>query len=351
MLIRNTRNLLSKKEQIKKMVALPAIELEAEEADRFITYIVDQSVLKNLARIVRMSKVTKNIRGLGFGSGDFLHRGDKFEKSKVKKEFAENRIQLTAQKVKGAVFIADDDLEDNIEGARFKDSIMKLVAAKIANELEGAAYMSDIDGVNYSSFEEDDIRTLWNAWRYIIQNDSNDVTGSATILDASATTTFDIAGKIAEQDSSAPYGIEFKYADMLRKLPSKYKTVGLNNLRFFNSDVVTQDYFELLKERNTNLGDQAILGNVAQQYGKVPIVDCPLLPLDLDATGVLGGGSYTDSILTPKDNLIIGIHRALKIESERSAFDEGTYWVYTMRLDFAIENVEAVVLTENLTHG
>jgi len=349
MLIKNTRKLLSKKEQIEKMVALPAINLEAEEADRFITYIADQSVLKNLARIYRMNKVQKNIQGLGFGSGKMLHRGDRFDKSKVKKEFVNNRIQLTAKKVKGAVFISDDDLEDNIEQTRFKDTIMKLVAAKIGNEIEGAGYMSDINGPNNSSFDEDDIRTLWDAWRYQIQNDSNDVTGSATIKDATAD--FDLSGKIAEQDGSAPYGIEFKYADMLKALPSKYKRVGLNNLRFFNSDVVTQDYFELMKERNTNLGDQAILGNVPHQYGKVPIVDCPLLPLDLDASGVLGGGSYTDSILTPKGNLIVGIHRALKIESERSAFDEGTYWVYTMRLDFAIENVEAIVMTEKLTHG
>ena len=60
--MKTNKQMLSKKEQIAKMVALPSIVLEAEEADRFIDYVVDESVMKNSARIIKMKKQTKTIR-------------------------------------------------------------------------------------------------------------------------------------------------------------------------------------------------------------------------------------------------------------------------------------------------
>ena len=61
-----------------------------------------------------------------------------------------------------------------------------------------------------------------------------------------------------------------------------------------------------------------------------------------------GGGAYTDSLLTPKGNLILGIQRNIKIESQREAADEATYWFYSLRMDNKIENVAACVLMEKL---
>ncbi|MBA7555496.1 hypothetical protein ES705_48160 [subsurface metagenome] len=162
---------------------------------------------------------------------------------------------------------------------------------------------------------------------------------------------FLLTGKIAEQNSSAPYNWEFKFNKARRVLPARYKKEGLANLRYFTNDQVDQDYIDALSARNTNLGDLAVTGKAPIQSGLIPIVSCPLMANDLDADGKLAGGSYTDCLLTHKDNLIVGIYKEIQIETERQAADRATYFYYTLRADLAVENVNAVVLIKNLITG
>lgn len=62
------------------------------------------------------------------------------------------------------------------------------------------------------------------------------------------------------------------------------------------------------------------------------------------------GGTYTDILLTPNNNLVIGIQRDIKIESQREAADEATYWFYSMRAVPAIENINACIMTRKLVY-
>lgn len=417
--MKTNKQMLSKQEQIEKMIALPSIELEAEEADRFIDYIVDESVMKNSARVVKMKKETKNIRALGLGDSRFLYPGSTFTSSDYMKQLTDQKIALVTKKMRGCVVIYDDDLEDNIEADAFADHIMRMVAGKIGNELDEIFWIGDTASIG--GFAATDTRSLFDGWRYRIKFSQvasgylsghyNTVSTRATLMTGKAaivwattpgaagtatqgqlvhpdtangfvyictvggivggsaptwpttlgTTVVDnaatwrchaydtaLAGKIVEQNSSQPYNWEFKFGNMLKKLPSKYKRAGLANLRFFQSDQLTQDYIDALSARSTILGDKAILGQGPLSYGQVPIVPCPNMPVTMSEAGVLGGGTYGDTLLTPKGNLIIGIQRNLKIESQRMAADEATYWFYSMRADNAIENVNACVLMENL---
>jgi len=418
--MKTNKQMLSKKEQIEKMISLPSITLEAEEADRFIDYIVDESVMKNSARVVKMNKETKNIRALGLGDSRFLYPGSTFTSSDYLKQLPEQKIPLATKKLRGCVVIYDDDLEDNIEADAFADHVMRMVTARIANELDEIFWIGDTASVG--GFAATDARSLFDGWRYRIKYSQastgylsghyNTVSGRATLMTAKDATNWAttpgattavaegvicepdtpngfvyicitagttggthptwptvlggtvtdgdavwrchaydcaLAGKIAEQNASLPHNWEFKYGNMLKKLPSKYKKAGLANLRFFQSDQLVQDYIDALSARATILGDKAILGQGPLSYGQVPITPCPNMPVTMSEAGVLGGGVYGDTLLTPKDNLIIGIQRALKIESQRMAADEATYWFYSMRADNAIENVNACVLMEHLT--
>lgn len=357
--MKTNKSMLSKKEQIQKMISLPNISLEAEEADRFIDYIVDESVMKGKARIVRMNKQTKNIRALGLGTGNFLHPGDTFSTSEYLKTLSTQKITLSTKKVRGCIAIFDDDLEDNVEGDQFADHLMRMVAKQISNELDIAYWIGDTGSGN--AYGDTDIKSLWDGWRYRIANGDTDgdtyynsVSGGATVLDATDSGTYSVESpsKIAMVEKAAPYNWEFKYNKMLATLPSKYKTVGLKNLSFYNSDLVTQNYIEALSARSTILGDNAILGKEALQYGMVPIVSCPNMSVtmagDTQATEASTGGAYTDCLLTPNGNLVIGIQRDIKIESQREAADEATYWFYSMRVDVAIENINACVLLRRL---
>lgn len=356
--MRTNRNMLSRKQQIQKMVSLPNITLASEEADRFIDYIVDESVMKNKARVVRMNKQTKNIRALGLGTGDFLHPGATFSTSEYKKTLSQQLIELVSVKVRGCIAIFDDDLEDNVEGDTFADHLMKMVAKKISNELDIAYWIGDTGAGN--AYGDTDIRSLWDGWRYRIANGDtdgdtyyNDVSGGSIVLDATDDATFVLeGGKIAMVSNAAPYNWDFKYAEILRRLDSKYKVGGLSNLSFYNNDNVTQNYIEALSARSTVLGDNAILGKAAPQYGMVPITSCPNMPItmagDTQATEASTGGAYTDVLLTPNGNFVIGIQRDIKIESQREAADEATYWFYSMRVVPAIENINACILARKL---
>lgn len=362
----STKSLLNKlkAERIGKsynLVSLPSVALTEEEADRFIDYMVDESVLKGFARIERMNRPQKNIRAIGFGSGSFLYPADEFDETVYKKTFADNKIQLSTKKVRGAITIYDDDLEDlpeSITEDAYKNQLIKIITAKIMNELEEAYWIGETHAVN--GFAATDIRGLWDGWRWRITHSQstetyyNAVTGGAHVLDASgaeSASPFVLPGMIAEQNTVAPYNWEFKYGKALKAMPAKYKVRnGLANMSFLNSDLVTQDYIEALSARSTTLGDAAILGTAELKYGRVKIVDAPLMAADLDGAGVIGGGGFTDVLLTPVGNLIVGIQRDIKIESKRDAAIEGTHIFYSLRTDLAVENPDAVVLVKNMTH-
>lgn len=376
---RTTKTLLEKFKLGKgyNLISMPTINLTEEEADKFLDYVFDESVMKDYARIVRMKQAQKNIRAIGFGSGKFLYPADEFNESKYKKQWSHNRIQLETKKVRGAIAVFDDDLED-IRGVttenQFMDQLMRIIGAKIANELEEAYWIGDRQGLN--GFATDDIRGLWDGWRYIINHSAagqayvNNVTGSAHIKDACECESgggcasgswdpeahFRFAGGIAERSQVAPYDWEFKYHMMLKNMPSKYKRKNsLANLKFLNSDLVTQDYLEALSTRGTALGDSIFAGKMPPAYGKVGILDVPLMATDLgqdgDGTfGLAGGGAYTDVVLTHKGNFIIGVQREIKLETQRVPADEATYVFYSMRSDIQIENVDAVVFTRCMTH-
>ena len=371
----NNKALLSKKNFIKaiSMKALPEISLLPEEADKFIDYIVDQSFWKNNARIVKMEKVEKNLRYLGFKAGTrFLKPADKFASTDYLKEFAQGKVTLTAKKVRGAVVIYDDDLEEGIEGQAFADHLMKIIAKKVANEIDEAAYCS------HPGFPDTDIRNLWKGFRYKLlygqtrttTNGENIPAETATLLDASNglaghDSDFTMTGKIAERvkvDSTYTGDWEFKFAKMLAVMPSKYKLVGLKNLRFFCNDIIPNDYAEALANRATILGDKALLGENDLPYRTVPIASVPLMPVTYEVVDATDKGQedyeagtddnkYGDVILTPKSNFIIGIQKELTLESKRAPEDQAQYVFYNLKIDIAVENPEAAVILVNVLHG
>jgi len=441
--MKTNKALLNKKNFMKAMKALPDITLQPEEASQFIDYVVDESFWKNNARIVKMEKVEKNLRYLGFKTGTrFLKPAAKFASSDYLKEFAEGKVVLTAQKLRGAVVVYDDDLEEGIEGQAFADHLMKIIAKKVANEIDEASYSS------HPGFADTDIRSLFKGFRHRLlvgQTKTGTLPGAATILDASLTLSghendFQKAGKIAERlfDASGNYigDWEFKFAKMLAVLPAKYKLVGLKNLRFFCNDVVPNDYAEALANRATILGDKALLGEEDLPYRTVPVASVPLMPITYEvvdgtnngqedyeltgtlhnitavgtgaggtfgiagdftaefpvgkkfivsgstnndgvwtvvsavyaagtttitvgagetvaatADGKLGGNVCADVILTPKNNLIIGIQKELTLESKRAPEDQAQYVFYNLKADIAVENPEAAVIMVNLIHG
>lgn len=355
--MRTNKSLLSKKRRIKKaLVSMPGMVLLPEDADKFLDYVIDESVLKHNARIVKMARSSRNIRAIGLGAGRVLFPAATFKQDDYKQKFGHNLITLQTTKFRGCVVIHDDDLDEvaYIESDNeFTDHLLRMVAADIANDLEEFYWIADTH--NVGGFPANDIRSTRDGWRYILTHAQegeqyyNDVSGAPVLLDA--TSAFKYAGKIVEQNPAEPFDYEFKYSKAKRNLPSKYKKGGLKNLRFIGSDQVQDDFNEALADRGTVLGDRALLGQEEGVYGSIKIAPIPLMPIDLDANGKLGAGDYTDTLLTHYLNLIIGMQRDVKIETEREAADEANYFYYSMKTTMDIENVAAAVLIHKLTTG
>lgn len=375
-----SKELLQRRFGIKKaynLISMAEIQLQAKEAEQFIEYAWDESTLKNYARKVIMDRPQEEIRGIGFGEGRFFVPANEFNESKYKKQWAHNRIRLQTVELLGAFPIYDKDVEDlkHLENeASFKNKLMSMVAKKMANELEEIGYIGDTHGLN--DFCPDDARVTVDGWRYIINHSAanqpyyNNVTGSSHIKEACVCQSgascpsgqdapgahFHFPGMIVETDPQPPYHMEVKYHKALKNMPHRYKANnGLASMAFLNSDLVTQDYLGALSNRGTALGDAIFTGKVPPAYGKVPIIDVPLMPTNLgqdaDGTyGLLGGGEYTDVMLTPKDNLLIGIQRDIRIEPWRYPPDRATYFFYSIRVAYGIENVDAIVFIRCLAH-
>jgi len=368
MSIRKGRSILREmnKTEFTKMQAFSSITIAAEEADHFIDAMVDQSTLKNMARVVKHTTETTNIRHIGFGSGKFLKPAGTFSSADIKKIFSENLIALTTDEIRGCVVIYDKDLEDGIEGQAFTRHLMELVAKQMANELEEYYWLGE-KSVAMSGFANNDIRSLRDGWRYHIDNSQsgetyfNDVTGAARILDASNTVTakyFSFADTtadyVAEQSTSAPYGIEFKVARMIEAIPNEYAKY-INEFRFFMNPRTWRNHKLYVSKLATQLGDMGVLGTLKDEVEGIPVVQAPLMPLTMEiyAAGQhenydVDNGTLADVLLTPPNNLIVNFQRNLFMEPSRSAEDRATYFYYTIRTGMAIEDVHKCVLLKRL---
>jgi len=196
------QELLNKKNFQKALGLLHGIiELAPQEADKFQDYIFDESVLKNNARQIKMQRSSMNIRGIGLGDSRILHPGATFASSDYKSRLSHNLITLTAKEIRGCVVVSDDDIQDNVEGDAFVDHVMKMVAKKIANELDEAYWIGDTSAIN--NFPTTDIRSLFDGWRYRIMNSGstgkykNTVSGSATVLNAANVVTGSADGTVS----------------------------------------------------------------------------------------------------------------------------------------------------------
>lgn len=370
-----------------------AVGLSVEEANQFVDYMKDESVLIKNCRLEPMKSATKKIDRLGIGT-KILKPAVAATDSGETVGITSGQIILSAKEIIAVARISDDTLEDNIEGEAFTSHLLSLIGAQAANDLEEAA-----------------------------------ITGNARVSAVEVVDMFDGWLKRARgghvinalEDQDRYMGLT-KLSKAIKTLPNKFKA-RRNEMGFINSPNLAQDYVDILGGRNTGMGDAAIMGAAPLSYGKVPFVEVGLMPEDLpvssgiettlaadaaaDATvfkvdsvdGLAAGGRLalgtqdsatyevltiqavgtagaggtgvttvehsayahataaaatlvdedgTPLIFTHMKNLIMGIHRDIRIEPQRWARLRATDFVLTMRLDIQMENPDMVVLYDNL---
>ena len=372
-------------------------KLNPAQADKFIDYVVDESVLKNNARIVRFREESMDIDKIGIGRRVAFPKTEAQDPG-LRRGITTSKVTLTPKTIIMPFEIGDEFKEINIEGEGVEDTIIRLMARQLSNDIEELYIHGDTVGpaILESDYRDGGSTTQYVLDRYLALFDGwNKLADSGNIYDAEA----------------ANIGLSV-FGSMLRQLPTKYRR-NRAALRFFLSPDLYQLYIEKLATRATSLGDAASGGAAHKPYG-VPVVEVPLLQflppvvehvtLAASATESLtyapvntvvvstetlgdtpetpfiedtdysidytlgtitnldvgiGDGdvvkvSYTANpmaLLTHYQNFIVGIGRDIRIEKDRDIFKGVNQYAVTAKVAVEFEEDEAIVKAKNIGQG
>lgn len=373
--------------------------LSKEEADRFIDYVVDQSFLKSNARIERMNAPTKTIAKVGIGR-KILKPAKSATDPGNTVSIVTDQLTLETKEIIAIAEISDDSLEDNIEGDAFVDHLMRMIASQAANELDFMCmYGKRISNPN----EATDILQLVNGWFTIARKQGHVLNARDTVLFEDDKGYIDPA-KLSKVVKTLPNkyrgnkgNLRILVADDIYQDYNDYLgaravstadpyLLGVGRLTYSNIPISAVSLLPVDRPVavvggvNTTLTNaQGAGANTIQVASATGIVQGQTLALGLgtgyeevvtvasvsETTITLQNDLYyshtagatvkeitpngSDLLLTDYRNLIFGIQRDIKWETERHARRRSTSFVMTLRVDTQVENPDALVLLEGLT--
>ena len=287
--------------------------LNPEQTDTFVQILMDSPTIINRARVVTMNAPQKKINKIGIGSrvlrpavsATALADADRFKPDL-------GQITLTTKEVIAEFHLPYDVLEDNIEGGNIsasmgtgaggiQNTIVQLLGQAAARDLEELAILGDTASGD----------------PYLALTDGFLKLSTAHVVNA--------GGATISKDV-------FKHA--IKAMPDKYLRVR-SDLEFFVSVDNETEYRDTVANRVTGLGDSALVSaNQLSVFGST-IYPASLMP-------------GANGIYTNPNNLIFGIQRRVNIEYDKDIRARKFIVVLTARVDFKIEENDAVVKINNI---
>ncbi|MFA5122977.1 hypothetical protein [Zavarzinia sp.] len=389
------------KAQITTEALAVAGRLNPEQADKFLDYVVDQSVLKNLGRVIRV-KDRWEADKIGVGRRNAVPASEAKD-PKLRRGVTTAKIELQPRKIMVPFEISDDFRDINVEGDNVEEHVIQMMGKAVANDLEELCVNGDSLGpatLESDLFDEgDDTRYVKDTYLALMDG---------LLKKARAANVYDAAG--------ANIGASV-FSGMIRKMPTKFRR-NRGMLRWLASPDLWQLWLERVSTRSTSAGDAALNGLAVSPFG-IPPIEVPLMPhtppvtqhltlvnaadvktllfapiesgsevvtlstlgntpttkliKDTDyeinyATGAFnkkGGGAISDGatvkityvanpqlILTHPQNIIIGIGaRDIQIEKDRDIFRQMNQYAITVKVAIELEELTACVLGKNIGTG
>jgi hypothetical protein len=289
-------------------------KLNPEQTDRFIRTLIDQPTLLASVRTVAMGAPQMNINKIGFGTR-ILHPAVSAtplpENLRSKPDLGQ--VKLETKEIIAEVNIPYDVLEDNIERGNVNvplqtgagglhQTIVDLIAERAALDLEELAIQGDTTNVGDP---------------YLALNDG--------YLKMSTANVVNVGG--AFDKAAVKQG--------LKTMPTRYlrNRAAMSHFVSIDNETEIRDQYGA---RQTALGDQQLQGMLP-----VYIYGSRVVPVAL----MLG----TSGLFTDPMNLIFGIQRNIMIEYDKDIRARVFIIVLTCRVDFQIEEVNAVVKYMGIT--
>jgi hypothetical protein len=394
---------ISNEELVKKAVITAdalatAGKLNPAQSDRFIDYVIEETVLKDNARVVRFRNESLEIDKIGIGRRAAVPKAEASDPN-VRRGVSTSKVTLQPVEVMVPFEIGDTFREINIEGDDVEDHIVRMFARQFGNDLEElyitgdklgpAVIQSDIlEGGSDTQVIVDSYLKLVNGWQKLADG--------AHVVDA----------------GGQNIGLSI-FSKAIRAMPTKFRR-NKNQLRWFLSPDLWQLYMEKLSTRATALGDSAAGGGSQGPFGieavPVPLWDfepmvvehlvltgttavalkyadvtdvvvtpstlagVPTTPYILTTDYVLdaaagtiaraGAGAIGDGatvkvtyksppqlILTHQNNFVVGIGRDIRIEKDRDIFKGVNQYAMTAKVDVQFEELDAIVKVKNIGRG
>lgn len=292
--------------------------LDPEQANTFIDLVMDEPTLLKEIRQVRMAAPSMKINKIGLagrvlraatqvgGAEDNGTNGRYLAKSKRTAPVT-SQIQMDTKEVIAEVRIPYEVLEDNIEGDKLEEHILRLIAAQVSLDLEELLLFGDTS----------------NADEYLALFDGFLKRSSLHIVDNAN------SGANDTMITNALLAMPQKYLRNLAAMRG-YMSIA-NRIKFQQSRIV----------RQTAMGDASVTN-----APDVPLYSGGLIvrPVNTLATDNLG----KRGLVTDPRNLIFGIQRKITIETDKDIRSREYVIVLTARVASQIEDTNGVVQLINI---
>lgn len=302
----DNRSIVEKADTKLSTLAPGGILLSAQ-ADKFIQLAIDQSIILPMMTRVDM-KAPKELREkIQFGSR-VLRKGTEMVALPLAQRVAPDtsKVELDAQLIKGECRISYEALEDSIEKGTFEQTVREALSDRASLDFEDLAFNGDLASA-------DNLLSTLNG--FIIQATTNIVAGGSATLQRSI------------------------LKDTLKTMPSAFRR-NKRALRYMTADEANIDYQDHLGDRATPLGDDQVQALESRPYQGIPVLGVPVFPSNLG-----GGTNETVMLLTDPANMLFGVWREIRVESDRDISAGSYIIVMTARVDFKFAHEPAVVRT------
>ena len=289
--------------------------LSTEQFNRFTDMVVDQSVMLKEARVVRMRSAVAELDKIATtGRVSQLKTEGVAPGTLSTPSFG--KVTLTATGIITPFEVTFEALEDNIEGGNLEDTVIRVMAKQTATDLEELAIQGDTGSA-------DAYLSGLDGWR-VLADDGHVVDFTGDTLDKATLGT------------------------MFRALPDAYKR-NYADLRYYCAPTAAQDWHDTFADRATSGGDESLLSGQVPPYMGVGLISVPQIPTDADAVlEYTGEEDLTYCFLTPRENLVFGIHRDIRIEKEKDVLRGVNVYAVTTRVAVEFEEADAVVVGVNI---
>lgn len=237
--------------------------LNAEQGEKFIDQVRDQSKWKDIARLVKVD-TDWEIPKIAIGERVIV-LANEAQDPRLRRTVTPSKLSLTPIEFMLPFELSDSFVEENIEGENIKTRLIELFARQLANNFELMAWTANKTG---PAIKESDYIGSGDAAKYVHDKTFSQFDGWLKQLDSA--NVYDAAG--ANLGASV-------WSGAIQKLPEKFR-VDQGNYKWGLSSNSMMLWLEGLSSRVGALGDNALNGSKQTTPFGVAPMDFPLLPFN-----------------------------------------------------------------------